>query len=247
MAIGAALRQAREQHGLSLDDISRVTRIQPRFLEALEQEAYSRLPPRPYIRGMVAAYAREVGLDSGEAVRDYCADLDLREAQAPASPPDGPSDSVADKSSRFRPAPLAIGAVLAIGVVVAWNLPTRAPTPGPQAVGTAGFGQPVAAVSAAGNPATADPGTPDSADLAIVLEASGPSWVAASTDGTRVVYRVLQPGERETLRARREIAMRIGNAGGISWTVNGQERGTMGKAGEVRDVMLSKENAATVR
>ena len=65
MDIGTQLRNAREARGLTLDALSRSTRVQPRILSAIEQNDSMRLPPRPYGRGFVRAYASEVGLDSG--------------------------------------------------------------------------------------------------------------------------------------------------------------------------------------
>ena len=63
MDIGARLRDAREARGLSIDAVSRSTRVQSRILSAIERNDSMCLPPRPYGRGFVRAYASEVGLD----------------------------------------------------------------------------------------------------------------------------------------------------------------------------------------
>ena len=67
MSIGATLRQAREQKGVSLEELARLTRVQPRLLDALEHEARSLLPPKPFLRGMVSAAAE---LPDWEAARE---------------------------------------------------------------------------------------------------------------------------------------------------------------------------------
>lgn len=247
MAIGDTLRRAREEKGLSLDEVSRVTRVQPRMLAAIEDEAHTLLPPRPYTRGMVAAYAREVGLDPDHTVRAYVADLDAREAP-PIS--DSPPAHVEDSPPVFgSAAALVLTVILIAAVVMALNLPAGEPPGEPQAVGTSGFGQPVAAASPAdAPPVVTEPVAAIAAgELSILLEATGPAWVAASADGARVVYRLLQPGERETLRGTREIVVRVGDAGAVTWSVNGEKRGIMGRPGEVRDVSLSRENASSLR
>jgi cytoskeletal protein RodZ len=248
MAIGATLRHAREEKGLSIDRLSRTTRVQPRLLDALERDDYARLPPRPYTRGMVSAYAREVGLDPDQIVREYFENIDAREAQAAAvaPPPQAPAEATAP---RFSAPLILILALIGIGLAVAYNVPTgTAPDP-LQAVGTSGTTQPLAAASSGVVPATApaQAARAPHTDVAIVIEATAPSWVAATADGSRVVYRTLQPGERETLRAARELTLRVGNAGAITWTINGQARGPMGKPGEVRDVTLSPDTVSTVR
>jgi hypothetical protein len=103
------------------------------------------------------------------------------------------------------------------------------------AVGLAGAAEPQpAALAAAGSPASATP------PLVVTLKATGRSWVAATADGTRILYRTLEPGATETLRASREITIRVGNAGGLTWSVNGREGEVMGGPGEVRTVRLTR-------
>ena len=84
MDIGTQLRNAREARGLTLDALSRSTRVQPRILSAIEQNDSMRLPPRPYGRGFVRAYASEVGLDPEGTVRDFFSQFALVSA-APAA------------------------------------------------------------------------------------------------------------------------------------------------------------------
>ena len=76
---------------------------------------------------------------------------------------------------------------------------------------------------------------------------SRPCWVSATVDGRRAIYRVIQPGERETLAAERGIALRFGDAGAVTWTINGRDPGSPGAAGAVRDVRITVENAGTVK
>lgn len=61
--IGETLRAARERRGLSLSEASRLTRIAPRFLVALEEDDYAALPAPVYARGFLRSYAALLGLD----------------------------------------------------------------------------------------------------------------------------------------------------------------------------------------
>jgi hypothetical protein len=65
------LRTGRAQRGMSLDDVARVTKIQPRILERLEAGKLEGLPADVFIRGFVRSFARCVGLDEAEALRRY--------------------------------------------------------------------------------------------------------------------------------------------------------------------------------
>ena len=67
------LRAGRAHRGMSLDDVAKVTKIQPRILERLEAGKFDGLPAEVFVRGFVRSFARCVGLDEREALRRYAA------------------------------------------------------------------------------------------------------------------------------------------------------------------------------
>ncbi len=69
--LGNWLREAREAHGLSLDEVEAQTRIRRTFLEALEKGDYQILPGEVYVHGFVRNYAVYLGLDPEEARQRY--------------------------------------------------------------------------------------------------------------------------------------------------------------------------------
>ena len=71
VTFGAILRDARERKGLDLSTAARRLRIRPDILRAIEENDFSRMPPRGYTRNMVNAYARLVGLNPTEITRLY--------------------------------------------------------------------------------------------------------------------------------------------------------------------------------
>jgi cytoskeleton protein RodZ len=68
---GETLKQEREFRGITLDAITRVTKISNRHLLALEQEHFDVLPGGVFNKSMVREYARVVGLDQDEWVNRY--------------------------------------------------------------------------------------------------------------------------------------------------------------------------------
>lgn len=69
---GAALRAAREQKGLALEEISTRTKINVAILRALEEERFADTPKaRVYVRGFVRCMADEIGLDPDAVSRSY--------------------------------------------------------------------------------------------------------------------------------------------------------------------------------
>jgi hypothetical protein len=67
------LRAGRVQRGMSLDDVAKITKIQPRILERLEAGRLDGLPAEVFVRGFIRSVARCVGLDEREALRRYAA------------------------------------------------------------------------------------------------------------------------------------------------------------------------------
>jgi cytoskeletal protein RodZ len=66
MDVGTVLRDARQRAGLSREQVSQRTKIQLAKIDALEANAFERLPEGIYLDGLIRAYATEVGLDGGE-------------------------------------------------------------------------------------------------------------------------------------------------------------------------------------
>lgn len=61
--LGHILREARETKGLTLQEVQTETRITVRYLDALENGDYDRLPTPVHVRGFLRNYARFLGLD----------------------------------------------------------------------------------------------------------------------------------------------------------------------------------------
>ena len=72
-SFGDHLRRAREERGLTLQDISASTKISTRSLQALEDERFDLLPGGIFNKGFVRAYARYVGLDEEKVLAEYLA------------------------------------------------------------------------------------------------------------------------------------------------------------------------------
>src|ERR1700740_2382522 len=76
---GDKFRKAREKKELSFDDVSNVTKISSRMLQAIEEEHFDQLPGGVFNKGFIRAYAKHLGLNSDDAVSDYLSCL--RQAQ----------------------------------------------------------------------------------------------------------------------------------------------------------------------
>jgi len=70
-SVGAYLRGLREQQGMSVDELSRATRVLSHYLEALESDDLRSLPAPVFTKGFTRAYCQAVGVPPDEALRLY--------------------------------------------------------------------------------------------------------------------------------------------------------------------------------
>ncbi|MCT2878191.1 helix-turn-helix transcriptional regulator [Lactobacillus delbrueckii] len=85
--IGEQLRKAREAKGLSISDIEKATKIQSRYLEAIENNDFDKLPGDFYVRAFIRQYAQIVGLDGKELLSQYQGEVANEVSQPAASSP----------------------------------------------------------------------------------------------------------------------------------------------------------------
>lgn len=69
--LGTRLKTAREEKGYTLDELQSMTKIQKRYLVAIEEGEFSRLPGDFYARAFVKSYADAVGLNSDELFEEF--------------------------------------------------------------------------------------------------------------------------------------------------------------------------------
>lgn len=144
-SLGNYLRQERERQRVSLHEIAAATKIQVRFLEALEHDHYDRLPAVPFVVGFLRAYAQYLALDMDGILAAYRALLRAPEEPEPVAPPTPPAPSFASRFAPFKMAGSVVALGLCVVVVVAWLGPSRqegertvpAPVPVPRSAETA--------------------------------------------------------------------------------------------------------------
>jgi len=70
-SVGSYLRELRERRGLSLDEISRSTRVLHQYLELLEADDLAALPAPAFTRGFIRAYCQVLREPPDEALARY--------------------------------------------------------------------------------------------------------------------------------------------------------------------------------
>lgn len=69
-SIGETLRRERQKRDLELDQVSHELKIAPRFLRAIEEERFDRLPGGVFAKSFVRQYARMLDIDEEEAAAE---------------------------------------------------------------------------------------------------------------------------------------------------------------------------------
>jgi Uncharacterized protein conserved in bacteria len=99
--LGQALKEAREEKGLSLDDLQERTKIQKRYLKAIEDGDFNQLPGDFYIRAFIKSYAETVGLDFSALIQQYASEIPSLHHDQPeihTLPPSGTKPAPATRS-----------------------------------------------------------------------------------------------------------------------------------------------------
>jgi cytoskeletal protein RodZ len=119
--LGQYLKEAREEKQISLDDLQRTTKIQKRYLIAIEEGRYDTLPGIFYARAFVKTYAEAIGLDPDPLFDQYRHELPnpQREAVTLPSRTERSKPSVGPKKRAKKGSFLsALIAMVFIGIIV---------------------------------------------------------------------------------------------------------------------------------
>ena len=197
---------------------------------------------------MLRAFSREVGLDPESTVAAYRAQVEIpRETAARIQHPDVQPNRLRTVRGQLASALRKIGRsidptwyVAAAGLLAAWMIyvPSEtdrarasAASPEPPAAPVSASAEQVdddRAVGTTGVPPESSAIGLSGESLGVELRAIEQCWVSAVADGHRVVYRLLEPGDRESLSVREELLLRVGNPAGLAFTMNGREGRQLG-------------------
>ena len=123
---GEHLKRERELRGVTIEEIAAATRISGRFLEALENEQWDRLPGGAFNRGFIRSVARFLGLDEESMVAEYA--LETKGLAQSASTPDPGAQGMPRDWRPVIAAAVGIAVLIVIGAVALhfWRARARA-------------------------------------------------------------------------------------------------------------------------
>ncbi|MGH9734739.1 MAG: helix-turn-helix domain-containing protein [Candidatus Acidiferrales bacterium] len=224
-SFGEHLRREREMRGVSLEELSSATRINTRFLTAIENGHWEELPGGAFNRGFIRSTARYLGLDEDGMVAEYS--LETRNGIQPIVP-----RPAVRKSRAWQRMTIIVAAVLAL-VVAGWfatsrivhRLPARSQTAEPAA--KAGDSVNARAVAVA---------------LTLVVRAANPAQLSVRADGKQVFEGQIQTGDQKAFKAATIFGISTNDAAAVRLELNGQPIAPMGLAKQPGSITLTAKD-----
>jgi cytoskeleton protein RodZ len=245
---GERLKRERELREVTLEEITSATRIGPRFLEALENEDWEKLPGGVFNRGFVRSVARYLGLDEEAFLADY----DLAHGALAPSPVEHPEDRI-PSLPKWLPAAVVLGAIallvgLYFGGRFAWHyyqarrartysMTANAQVTAQPIVPTASA--PPASESPAAAPHSGAATTPA---LALPVSARATTHLTVRADGNLVFDTDIRSGENRRFAALRDFEVSVSDSGAVLLDLNGQTVPPLGLPGSSGTIKLSAQD-----
>ncbi len=216
---GRKLMEARQQLGLSLDEVAERIRVRREFLEALEQMNMKVLPGKAYALAFLRSYARALGVDERALVDQFQDEVAFSRDEGeklirnPASRP-----------RRDRPPWRAAAAVVLFGVAfVGWhaiNLQNKQEAAAPQEQ------------AEVNHDSAQHPIVDASPSRVVEVRALAEGWLEArGPDGTVFFSRTLRAGDVYRPDASPGWTLHARDGGAFELYVNGSSAGLLGAAG----------------
>ena len=255
--LGEMLKAAREEQGMTLEQVEEDIHIRCHLLEALEENNLKKFPSPVVTRGLIRNYAKYLNLDPIEALTLYDGN-GVVPVKGQRLTPNG----IEFMNLSMAPRPiiswdLIIGLLLFLLVIGGFGYltyttviqPSLTPTP-TKTSEASGLSEDAALLLPTVTPLpthTPTPLPPTDTPTPVIyggvnieLQIKQPSWIQILVDDVKAFEGILQPGESHNWTGQHRVAIRAGNAGGVEVIVNGINRGVMGGEGQVVDQIWEK-------
>jgi len=235
MSLGALITKSRTDARLSIEDLAKVTNIPTTLLREIENGNFAKCGGETYARGHLRNIAAKLGVDE----RTF---LDLFEIEVTA--PVKPIRELLNENNVTMPyqEPKRVSwKVLAVGSVAALVLFAGASiffsninTPNePEIIATATATPTNSASETVVPSAAASPEITGGVTVELVAS-RGTSWLYATNENGEVLFSgQVRQGASKSFSEATQVNLRVGNAGGVDISVNGENVGSVGANGEV--------------
>jgi cytoskeletal protein RodZ len=244
-SLGQELKRERELRGISLEEISESTKINLKFLQALEEDKLEVMPSKFFIRALLRTYAKFLGLEEHSVLNKY---HEAALSQEQAQPTEEQSKTGQEETSKKRKrwmASIILGACLLI--LIGWfyyfapkkkiSLPPAETKPSITLQEETPLPSPATQPEIPVEPAAEEKG------LTLEISFTEETWLQVYADGELKLEALKKPGETAVVQAQQELLFSLGNAGGITYSLNHKKGKPFGTSGAVRrNIVINLEN-----
>jgi cytoskeletal protein RodZ len=245
MTLGEFLQQARENAGLSVDELAHIVNLRPGLIRAMESNDFLPCGGDTYARGHIRNISQITGINAQELLAMYDAEHSVDSRSIHSKLVDNNAAAIRSENRKLSwkvlagaslsivvligIAQFAIGAIdsepSATSIITEETEPTQTPTPSPSASAT-----PTATLSTVNN------------ELTLSIAATrGNSNIDVVIGGVSVYKGPLFQGESKSFVGRDSISVYLGNSGDLDLTLNGEKLAPLGERNqEIRKTFRAK-------
>lgn len=244
MSVGASLARARDERGLSIEDVSAATRIRGGLIRAIEADEFGACGGAVYARGHIRSIARVLDIDAEPLVAEF--NRTNNEEPVPVPVPNQPIEpDLAARADRRRPnwSAAMMAALVAIIVLAAYGIVGGGGTKHPTAGSDLGGGPQPSATPSVSPPVSPPPSAvaavPTHDAVAMVRVTGDKTWLQVETLDGRVLFSaLLNHGQSRVFRDARGLRIVIGNAPAVQFVADNQDFGVPHSQGNVAHVIV---------
>jgi cytoskeletal protein RodZ len=243
LSFGRYLQAIRLEKAISLEMVSKETRIRKDLLALIEEENHKKLPDEVFVKGFIRAYAEAIGADGDEAIGRYNSRLQVIQKIQKSE------NDLKKTTIKFWPRLiLSIGTLMCLIFLSVFGVSIFLKSPS-----TGGQEQPQK---------TQQEIKPDSAEIApgpqippvsigeqkqgkkiekkflLKIRANEKTWMKVIIDDNEQREYSLEAGDNITFEANTGYNLLIGNAGGVELLLNDSPISLQGKSGQVVNVQI---------
>lgn len=253
LKLGEELKAARESKDISLQQIFNKTRIDMKFLQAIEDGNFE-IMPDVYIRAFIREYANSVDLDSDTVLRKYeiakegreIGEDDIQEIerekaekQEPAKKEfSSPSGSNQEETTEYKNIIMGIYGIAGLAAIIIiyfvffnstdQEIITERPYQEVLEETKTRFEVPEEKTSKEKKEVINEV---KSDSLSLMISATDTCWIGGRIDNNLDIDFLLFPGRQKTIKAKDQFYIIAGNAGGIQFNLNNKKLDYNGKPG----------------
>jgi len=240
-SVGQELKRERELRGISLKDIADSSKINMRFLRALEDDQLNILPGKFFTKSTIRTYSNYLGLDEKSILNLYYETIHSKEQELNQVNEKKEKNKILlpKKVKNIFYSVIIFIIFLIILSSLFFILQEKEPPLPPEKPITSIITSEKIALPPSTLPALIE----EEKELKLEIQFHLKTWIQVYADGRLILNKNMEPGDHFNAKTLNEFRFNIGNAGGFSYNINDKEAKSLGPPGKViKDLTISLKN-----